>query len=822
MQTYLTTYSDAEYNEEKYQGFSLQGGSIQTSGSGYIDTEQTNIFKVLAAQGATNIASGLYTIYGSGTAASDDGGYYPIAQGGGQTLELVSTNRSTPFSIYTASERIFFSQGAVYNKPQGTSFVLENCYRGTSVERTIGISHFGSYTSIDGGGSSNVMTGNITAEDKGGEEYSDWRSDQNFENNSCGPFNPTGWNNQLFTVTAPVFSTLVASLTIDTISVINSSFNFLGTEFSYSFIGSTTSVETYDYSTTTTSTTDYIHHIGTGFGSNNSYFTRITQLDSDDNSISPYSAVFIVPSSETTFSTNAMSESSEYIFKSSRAKWIGKQLFTANSMPAISGTETSSTLLTETVFSYSYTNTIYTESTKTYTYTFNGDNGSWYTLTEDISGTTMATTGEVSIKVYSTTSDQGEPFISYAGGVPTYTISGYPTTFYTSTNRSGVLDGYATLYSAPNLNISTTQMQYLTTNTKTLALVLEKNYSITSSASGIVSDDEYDLISTTSNNSNVIVEQISTNYIEDRQFFRPIIVQPTFYNAGAFNQELFGMGNLYASQTNGSGRYATFSESPAVFQYLNRITYNASNFIPNYGIFSSIKQVQEELFKFPAIGIGSSFVENVPIYSNTSLSSEYTFTLRALWSQPINNKVDVSFYINYDTANTSAVQQWALRKDVSNYKYFRFPTGTAGSVTTYSIAKSFTDYPLNYIAKTKYFATPINVKSIIVPKNSARLNEYVTFDSSMIITDELNNVFFASSIPISYLAGDSSSSSITNFGNSMLSTSKTITIKSVISVVKYHESVYVPWAGRAQDFGMLNSTHFLNFTNYNGSTYIDV
>lgn len=829
MQTYLTTYSTTEDNASKEQGgylFSEEENISATYGGVDSDGNYSVInqsLKNLGFSGYT-LASGTSSAYNAMTGLVSTIDYVRShSSEGGETMHLISTYRSPPYSIYTGKSYYYYiSQTYGYSSIAGGEIVPCSLYKGSSTLATISFEHYGGTISKFGSGLTGKLNETI--------EYNDesWANNAAFIiSGTMGVFTPTlPFFDELTTFTAPIFDTKVASLTIVTTTNVNSFITFLSTQVSYNIISSTTSAKTYQYSSTKSVTTDYNHYIGTAFGFNNSYFTQISESDTDSNGISPYSAVFIPPSGSVPFfGVSLISESSTHIFQSTSPRFVQRQLFTASSFPPTYGTPIIYTYITTTLFSYSSTDTQTTESTKPYTYIFNGINGNWYSTSAD--GTTMTTIAEVSMTEFSSLSNLGYESLVISGGIPDFSsISPYPTTYYTSYDRGGVLNGYGTTSSNSSIDIKTQEMIHSTISTRSCIFYFEKDYSISSSLTTTNSTIFQDpggadvTASLTQRSASFSFTEIKTTYLANENFFTPVYVQPTLYKPEVFNQELNAMGHLYVSNDSEQRRYFSFSEIPAIFLYSNRITYNASKFIPNHGMFSSINQSQEELFKFPAIGIGKTFTEYAPIYSDTNQSSSYTFSLRALHRQPINNKVDVEFYINYNTAIPSAKQKWALRKDGTNHKYFQYPTGASGSVTTYETFQTFTAIPMNYVAEENTSSEFINKEIIIIEKNSARIKEYVTFNSGVVIASSN----FATSLTQSYYVTDSDGTSIANFGDAMRSALKFSIIKPVITASKCSSINNCLFGGRFpnQGFGMLNSTHFLNFTNHNGSTYIDV
>ena len=641
------------------------------------------------------------------------------------------------------------------------------------------------------------------------------------------------------TFSAPVFTDEETTINIKTTTQSNTTYAFLGTEYGISTIIETDSSIQITYKTTSSQSTSLNHHIGTVFGTNNSFFTLITDTNSLGEQISPYACYAASPESLYFDAENIAKFTSPTTITPYNTIFveIGQQSFPPNVEPEPEIITTDFSYIPSTTLTNEYTSQTTTASQRILNYSYNGYTSTFFSETTSY---TSRVTSEEEVILYSSSALSNHT-------KKVYTTTG---TFLRSVKtqstqagllylQNGVSDG-----SLSTTDISVTNRSY---------------YSITDSAEGGV---KYG-ISTSSTEENdtefpytrktIFLSGISVDVGGRDRFGSFMQTQPWFNTAEVASESLYvgsvnnnenwaGIGKIYKIDT-GFVYVKSFTETPAIYYYKNRITYNASKLLKNNGIFSSINSMAYKDYEFPAIGIGSTFSTTSLGNTNTEETVSTTCTQKIL--------VGVSYI--YDPFIVTFVLPES--SDITNSSFSSFTTWAAvytnGTLSrTLPNGSSQTIYRnIGYSASESYYGynTTYNSLLTISPVGSLRNTpEYITIDEPKVLTGEADDIatftflnsYYVTEIDKSNLA---THTALTSYGSTIFSSINYLIFRPKLLFKKYggfesnkglaflggysttdnYDSSNYSSTSKFWNIGSDPQNTIFNFTSYVGSTYID-
>ena len=279
MYTFLTTYYSSA---SKHARFSTIFGGFNNGSVTYFNDES-------AIGGGNNAQSyeSFISVADNGFSTYVDqenayaGGFLDdtdIWEEAGSGVSLLSyemeTHSDRPYSIYIGTWNSL-------NYASGNRSVFSTTYEGFGFNLTFRISHFGNYTTGDADGLS-----------------TSWSEDNTDPAGVVGTYKVFPDIASPFTTyTAPSFITETTIISIKTTTQADGSYTFLGTAYTAPSTVETTATRSIEYQSTTSTTTDVHHHIGTSIDTNNSDFTLITDLNSRGEQISPFACLLSAPES---------------------------------------------------------------------------------------------------------------------------------------------------------------------------------------------------------------------------------------------------------------------------------------------------------------------------------------------------------------------------------------------------------------------------------------------------------------------------------------------------------------------------------------------
>jgi len=311
-------------------------------------------------------------------------------------------------------------------------------------------------------------------------------------------------------------------------------------------------------------------------------------------------------------------------------------------------------------------------------------------------------------------------------------------------------------------------------------------------------------------------------------------LQSTLYGAKYDNQEnKIGLGNIYrilgsegtASQDGGmrASAFDSFSEEPNVFYVKNRFTYNATSIIPNKGMLSHIKNNADILNDFPAYGIGKTYED---VVTDSSSSTTYTLTekLNAFIGQiPTGYMFTLPEGSSVETSNTT---RYTFKYgDGTNFSYTRYaPT----SSTIFSRQVSFSGAPNEGCMEIQYRTSSLEnynaasygfPKIIVLPRvKSIKVDDVLVVAGNRIVQG--NEIFTASNaFSCTYINNQNNTvTSIINDASGSTIFSSNAVLRTIdVFFPADQENFPTGWAIPTQEY-----PSFLSFTNYFGSSYIDI
>ena len=822
MYTYLTTYQSAEsiypssrdvriykYSQSATASITdqiLAEQSITNNSEFFLSTE-TNGYQTYKeeAENAT-----LLTIY-------EDLNQVTIANANLFSWTM-STNSFLPFSVYVG-ETLSFS--SIENDADGN---------GESFRVFFTISHYGSTTT-------GTAAGGITS-------FFDRTDSSSTLYDVPPPF-------ITFTTeySAPIHTTRQDTIRIRTTTTTNTTYGFLSTSFTTLKTIETSSSTGISYQSTESAITEIHHHIGTSINSNNSYFTVITDTNSDGFAISPYACLLsasltniIFPQDISTFSQTIVVPENP-VFRQIQREDFG------NSLPVPhQRTEqiqvSSSTYIDEMPFTLVDTLT----SVRILNYLYNGFTASFNTT--QTTNYTSRSTENFTATAY-----------SYSNGTLTFNIFTTSTNILTSiltiTQISGVLaDQGKLVYSG--IDLTTIQKTILEYETITKEFAAEEKHSYATSGVVVTTNEDsveisysYILTDSADGAGQVLAELNSTKPFIDA------IIPPTesVYVPTIINDENWaGVGNIYNNTS--TAYYSTFSEEPAIFYFKNRITYNASNLLKNNGIFSVLNKNAYNDYEFPACGLGNTFSTTTERISNTSETTTSETSTTTIFRRKILVGVN-SIYDPY--INTFALPESSTVSNTSFTAYTRYAVAYSNASVTriYPSGSSQTTYrAITYLAETLAGYNPIsnntgiyvNSNILVSPIGSiVQHPDYITIEEGKIFTGNSDDIFTISLNKSYYVteieaSNNSSSTYTTSYDGTIFTTSDFLNLRSIGAFYKKDEDTGINYIGgyyqgtiegatsdstaskttRFWDTGESLSNTIFSFTDYVGSAYIDV
>ena len=821
MYTYLTTYPSSESiypssrdaSEYKYsQSYTAESSEelvairSATNTNAFDFETQSNGYQSYRTEGSNKT---YLTVY-------DDFNEYTVANYLLFSWSM-STNSFLPFSVYVG-ESINFTSIEDLVSGNGESIVI-----------VFTISHYGTYT--DG-----IAVGGITS-------FFDFTDSSSIEYNV-----PPQFIIDYTEYSAPIHTTLQDTIRIRTTTTTNKIYSFLSASFTAVNTIETSSFTEISYQSTISTTTNIHHHIGTSINSNNSYFTVITDTNSDGFAISPYACLLSAPRTNiifpqyiSTFSqTIVVPENPE--FREIQRENFGSFLpvpHQRNEQIQVS----ESTYINEIPLALGDTLT----SERILNYLYNGFTASFSTT-------------ETNYTSRSTQSDTVTAY-SYSNGSNTFgiftTSRNILKSILTITEISGVLADQGKIQNS-GIDLTTIQETILQYETIVKEVAAGAQYSyVTASVVESVDEDginisySYVLTDRAYGNGQVLAELNSTKPFIDA------IIPPTesVYVPTIINDENWaGVGNIYNIDT--TAYFRTFSEEPKIFYFKNRITYNASNLLKNNGIFSVLNKNAYNDYEFPALGLGNTFSTTTERISNTSETSTSETSTTTIFRRKILVGVG-SIYDPY--INTFALPESSIVSNTSFTAYTRYAVAYSNASITRIFPNGSSEtiyreitYPVEYLAGYNPISnnTGIYVNSNILVSPIGSVVEhpdYITIGGSKIFTGNSDDMFMISLYKSYYAteieaSNNSSSTYTTSYEGTIFTTSDFLNLRSIGAFYKKDEDTGINYIGgyyqgtiegatsdstaskttRFWDTGESLSNTIFSFTDYVGSAYIDV
>jgi hypothetical protein len=811
-----------------YTDIDSNGGTFLAN---YLQVDADNYYSINSkGLWALQDSAYFYSFYGGKDPFGEADQY--IGNGGYQSFyfyQLQTTSTGTPFSVYYVTAKS--SGGATYQYgsfSDGVPYFQDIFYK-HAIEISASVHHYGTTFSTIG------LRGQQTWISGTDPDISYFTTDNSptatpyFNLPSIPSFTP------ITMFTAPITTITSNTITIDTTTQTSANFNFVGTNFSYTFISQTTRTILLSHETTRSSTTDKNHFIGTSFKTNNTVFTQWTQND-----ISPYAIFLQKPLSGLTFYASSLNTHYDYLIKNDPLV-IFNPLYQITNPNFYTASKSFPNSIPSTTFTHRYTSTSTAELSdesnipvKINSYTYDGNTYEWITKSTQ---TTNTYSSEEYVYSYSYSAREDEVETLGPLGLSLQAIN-----FATiQDTKSGVLKD---LGISGIDNIATTQLPITRSITYTYRTYGDTIECRTTSHISIIGFSTFEgavsYYTETASQTIIRYSESSISYVTNKSFFAPFTGDlPTIYGAKYENQEnKVGMGNIYKKYYEG---FSSFNENPAVFWAKNRRTYNATNILGNKGIFSSIKLKEEEKMQFPASGIGNTYEETIENPTSTDETLTYTFTLKC------NAEIDqypsfVSFVLPEASSRPSSVTEgttWVYGNG-KNFIYTSF--NQTGGTQTFTRYISFTagNFDLQYLDSytINTFLTLENATaSCVLPTRSIRnilsgttknVPDYVSFNSKTMIflgygenppAVEVTNYYSATKIT---KESNQTESFFTSYDDIISSSSAGWLLKKA--------TTYVPDSNTDYAFPtkFCNSDHLtqispyslLNFTNYFGSTYM--
>jgi len=754
------------------------------------------------------------------------------------SIQLISTSPYQPFSTFRLTH---FDQYYISGEASADTRGIIPVYRYEISAGRMFIHHYGStYSKVNESGGYIRLT---TGDDDQFEPYYSNTSGEEIGTLPCKEIYPEFWKfTTNYTMPISTVSSQNISITVTTESssnfyFINSQTNLSLREYSYTFITTNTSLTLVQYTTTKVSNNaSYTTLVGTSVASNNSLFSIITEENSDGFGISPIAGIVFRPD-RTTFYASNLSASYEGLYTNHIVTYSQKprSAVTFSKTPFDTATRYKMTTATTGTITNIYTYTYWEESSsqRTLTYNYDGSTGSWETTSTNY--TSLGTSEDYYL--LTTYSNLGDTEV-YAIRT-TSTVEQYATSILFQSAGS-VLDGNAMVDYSISLETVNTASTSIVTSSASLDVAFSVSYTSTytgvigqsfNTGSGSITSIRYD------NDQTLYTRKTDQNFFAKLSIgFANNIPLSTLYGAKYDNQEnRIGLGNIYRTQATNyinPDAHDGFSEIPAIFGFKNRFTYNATSVIPNNGMLSNIKSKADVLNDFPANGVGRTYTE----YSTDSTSfTTYTHT------EKLNVQVDqipTGYMFTLpegSTVETSNTTRYTFRYGDGG-KGFPYTRYSPTSSTTYSLQILFgfrgsTDsMRLQY--RPSYF-DQYNTNSsfpevIVVPsiKSIKEIEDVLMVSGTQITNDPAslsNRDLITASNAFSYTfinktGGTTNSTSTFSRGSYTFSKNAVLRTIDVFTPSPYANSAFpTGWAIPTQQY-----PSFLNFTNYFGSTYIDV
>jgi hypothetical protein len=838
MYTFLTTYYSSA---SKHAASSTIFGGFN-NGSGTVFNEESAIFggnNNQVYESSITVADNGFSTYV--TQNNANGGSFQAEvltwSEGGSGLYLLSyemeTHSDRPYSIYIGTWNAL-----QYGSGDRTVFPVT--YEGFGFNLTFRISHFGNYTTGDADG---LSTG--------------WSEDNTDPAGVVGTYKAFPDIASPFTTyTAPSFITESTIISIKTTTQIDGSYTFLGTAYTAPSTVETTATTSIEYQSTTSTTTDVHHHIGTSIDTNNSDFTLITDLNSRGEQISPFACLLSAPESAYILPENISTYSQTLLIPPDPVFVpLLAQTFAPQVLP-VGGNISNIVRVPSATITIQYTDLTELSETqkRILDYIYDGNTGSFDT--EEAFFSERSTVSYESILVSLSYSAAGTNYTSLRN-----TLLSVPS----STTRSLVLAGQR--------GILSTSIQF---ETLTIAIpsyqsagrvIAAIGASYTTSTYATASTEEENL-KTRATNENGRRQGVYSETLGQFQSTKPYIndllfgpASETVYNGTVVNAENWaGRGNIYFNY--GVTDYApSFTEQPKIYYYKNRITYNASNLLKNNGIFSILNSKAYKDYEFPAIGIGDTFSSIVRQPTNTDETLQTTFTRKILAGvQDIYDPSVATFVLPESSSITdtsfTAYTTWAVA--YSNPSVTRIMPN--GSSTTISRDVGFSaEYFMGYNDNRNLFGFPYvlffsNNNTIVSPIGSvSNLPDYLVIDAPTTFTGKSDDIYITSFRKTYYAtsiatSNNSTQTFTTTYSEGAFSSNGVLVLRSS-GLYQRQDGADTFGAGinflggymldmlntefnpdiesrsrttRFWDTGQSSTNTIFNFTSYVGSTYIDV
>jgi len=820
-----------EYESDGATGTTTYSGGESANFYNVYQLDYDKLFTREVDEGYTWTAAGLKNeINAFGTGATRNRDF--------ASIELISTSPYAPFSTFKLTH---FNEFYTSGQTLSSGDIEIPVYRYGISEGSMFIHHYGStYSKVSEFG---MYTDYTTGADDNYEPYYSDTNEQQTGNIACEEIYPQFWRfTTNYTMPISTLSSQNISITVTTES--NSNFYFIDSQtslslraYSYTFITTNTSLTNVEYTTTQVSNSaSYTTLIGTSVGSNNSLFSIITEENSDGFAISPIAGIVFRPDSTTFYASN-LSASYEGLYTNHIITYSRKP---QSNVTFNKSFDTATRSITELVTTgtitniYTYTYLEESSSQRTLTYNYDGSIGSWETTS-----TNYTSLGTSEVYYYLTS-------YSVLTNTEVYTI---PTTstveqYASSTlfqSVGSVLDENAVIDYSINLKTVNTASTSIVTLSASLDVAFYKSYTATTTGyigsvlgTGGITQIEY------FNEDTQYTRKIDQNFFAKLSLlggeFNDNIPISTLYGAKYDNQEnRIGLGNIYhtpATTNTNFEVYDGFSEIPAIFAFKNRFTYNATSVIPNNGMLSNIKSKADMLNDFPANGAGRIYTE-----SSTDSTSSTTYTHTEKLNVRV-NQIPTGYGFTLpegSTVETSNTSRYTFRYGDGGtaVRYTRY---NSSSSTTYFLEVSFgfrgsTDnmrlqYRPSYF--DQYNTNSSFPEAIVVPvvKSIKEMEDVLMVSGTQITNDPAslsNRDLITASNAFSYTFIDETggtTNSTSTFSRGSYTFSKNAVLRT-IDVFTPH-----PNANSVFPTGWAIPTHpypsFLSFTNYFGSTYIDV
>jgi hypothetical protein len=713
--------------------------------------------------------------------------------------ELFSTNSIAPFSVYSGSYSVSYeaiTDGTYTYQEYGTWAA----------------SNYGDYTTSTGNAGYSATENTII--DSGTLEVS-------------YPLNliPTSF-------TAPSFITQSITISITSTSISMVSFDFLGTAYSTNVTTSITSQSNIEYQTTISAYTTKKHFFATSFAKNNASFTLITETNESGIQISPIACYAKSPSTisfsgeQVSFSTNTngfLIIPPNPIYKNHLP-----QVFTSAPYSGASSTTISSESVFQIHDDFTYNEDSALSSKKFLNYTYDGNSAAFFS--------------EESSFTFRSSSSRDLTFTSWTTkSSSAYTTEDTITIGETyQSRRLGILDELG--ISSKSIKTISISIARYATGVITIPVAASPQYS--TSTSYLYTDINTEetiyttkgVVSSGRGAGRAYDDTININKIlwlrpESAGEFRNSTENDEYiYRQKLWNDEnRNGRGSFYEKTQD--SYYDSFSEVAKVNFFQNRITYNASNIIPNYGILSELNSKGYKQLEFPAHGVGGTFIQTLNNSGDTFTS---TFERRLLvgHNQVYDQSLMSFVFPEYTSSNTTFTNYTTWKVSYTNPYYTRInPDLQSQEVATSANFSSSIQFEYNIVSTYKESSCISPISSIdqipdyisISPPISASI---ATFTKSYYIT-KINT------------SNNATESAITSYPESIFSSQDLIIFRPKFA--NYNQSIDTNFAflggyhtdtiqsGVTQtkttmywDIGTFSENTIFNFTSYIGSTYIDV